>query len=195
MEFIYGKPIQKRSFKSDAEVVRHYRLRGENYITPQMSNHASAYVRYQIFKAIQALGEYVYYYDTDGIKVADNDIVWNYFAEENAILFELNKESGYETNIGTWKEEEFDEILFLRSKMYITRKGEELNYVIAGWIKESRIITEHEFLEKGIKNSKQKIDYIKNNLLPMVAKHIFLIDDHIEFDYSSGTGRLKFHKD
>ena len=196
MEYIYGKAIQKRDYWTcDEDVIKNYKGRGENYITPQISNHASAYVRYQLFKAIQALGEYVYYYDTDGIKVANNDIVWNYFAEENARLFELNKKSGYETNIGTWKDEEFDEILLLRKKMYITRKGEELDYVIAGWIKESRNVTEVEFLEKGIKTSRQKIDYIKEYLLPMVTKRIFLIGDHIEIDFSSESGRLKFYKD
>lgn len=196
MEYIYGKAIQKRDYWTcDEDVVKNYKGRGENYITPQISNHASAYVRYQIFKAIQALGDYVYYYDTDGIKVANNDIVWNYFAEENARLFELNKKSGYETNIGTWKDEEFDEILFLRSKMYITRKGEKLNYTIAGWIKESLAITQCEFLENGIQTAKQKIAYIKDNLLPMVTKRIFLIGDHIEIDYSSEASRLSFYKD
>lgn len=196
MEFIYGKAIQKRDYwNSDEDVIKHYRHRGENYMMPHMSNHASAYVRYQIFKAIKALGDDVFYFDTDGIKVADNDRTWTYFAEENARLFELNQESGYDTNIGTWKQEEFDEILLFRSKMYITVSGEEINYVIAGWEKESMIILAKEFFENNIKTAHEKLDYIQTNLLPMVHKDIFVIGDHVEFDYSGNkTGRLTYRK-
>lgn len=141
MEFVYGKPIQKRDYwNSDEDVVKNYKGRGENYIMPHMSNHASAYVRYQIFKAIQALGEDVYYYDTDGIKVADNEKTWNYFAEENARLFELNKESGYNTDIGTWKYEEFEDFIAVGSKMYITRKDKKFDLTIAGMNKDCKDI-------------------------------------------------------
>lgn len=196
MEFIYGKAIQKRDYWTcDEDVVKNYRNRGENYMLPHMSNHASAYVRYQIFKAIQALGTDVFYYDTDGIKVANNDTTWDYFAEENARLLELNMESGYKTNIGLWKAEEFDEMLLLRSKMYVTVSGEDISYVIAGWEKESIFALNREFKEYGVKTPHEKLSHIQTHLLPMVRKEIFLIGDHIEFDYSRRSGRLTYRKD
>lgn len=197
MEFIYGKAIQKRDYWTcDEDVVKNYRNRGENYMLPHMSNHASAYVRYQLFKAIQVLGEDAFYYDTDGIKVEDNNKTRNYFAEENARLLELNMESGYKTNIGLWKAEEFDEMLLLRSKMYLTVSGEDISYVIAGWEKESKIILTKEFLENSIKTAHEKLDYIQTNLLPMLYKDIFVIGDHVEIDYSGNkTGRLTYRKD
>ena len=195
MEFIYGKAIQKRDYWTcDEDVVKNYRNRGENYMLPHMSNHASAYVRYQIFKAIQDLGEDVFYYDTDGIKVSDNDKTWNYFAEENERLLELNMDSGYKTNIGLWKPEEFDEMLLLRSKMYVTVSGEDITYTIAGWEKESIFALNAEFNECGVKTPSEKLSHIQTHLLPMVRKEIFLIGDHIEFDYSRRSGRLTYRK-
>lgn len=191
MEFIYGKPIQKRSFKSDAEVVRHYRLRGENYITPQMSNHASAYVRYQIFKAIKELGEYVYYYDTDGIKVADNEITRSYFAEQNEILMNKNYDSGYDTNIGTWKIEEFDQFLYIRPKMYITKNnGEDIEYTLAGIDEIGKRMINSFLLENGIKSKNDnavKFLYVKG--IPFYQKAILLLDDlsGVEIDYKAVT--------
>ena len=196
MEYIYGKPIQKRDYwKSDEDVIANYKGRGENYISPQMSNHASAYVRYQIFKAIQSLGDDVYYYDTDGIKVADNEKTWEYFAEQNAQLFELNMDAGYDTTIGTWKAEEFEEILLLRSKMYITRKNNNIDYVIAGFNKDSKIALEYDFKNQCIHNAHDKIQYIKENLLPVIQRKIFIENNQICFDYTSGSYRLKYRKD
>lgn len=191
MEFIYGKPIQKRSFRSDEEVVRHYRRRGENYITPQMSNHASAYVRYQIFKAIQALGETVYYYDTDGIKVADNDRTLTYFAEQNEILMEKNRASGYYTNIGTWKMEEFDQFLYIRPKMYITKNtGEDIDYTLAGIDDIGKRMINAFLLENGIKSKNDnsiKFLYVKG--IPFYQKAILLLDDlsGVEINYKAAA--------
>ena len=166
MEFVYGKPIQKRDYwNSDEDVIKNYKGRGENYIMPQMSNHASAYVRYQIFKAIQALGEDVYYYDTDGIKVADNERTREYFAEENARLFELNNLAGYDSNIGTWKPEEFDDFITIGSKMYITEKEGKFDLTIAGMNKDSKKMCV-EFL-------RDKFNLKGNNLINVVEEEGF----------------------
>lgn len=158
MEFIYGKPIQKRSFKNDGEVVRHYRCRGENYITPQMSNHASAYVRFQLYKAIKTLGEDVFYWDTDGIKVNDTEETREYFRKENERLLQLNRDNGYESNIGLWKMEEFDEFIAVRPKIYVTRTGSKIEVTAAGMDEFSKKLS---LINTYIDGAVMASDYIK----------------------------------
>ena len=158
MEFIYGKPIQKRYFKDDSEVVRHYRCRGENYITPQMSNHASAYVRFQLYKAIKTLGEDVFYWDTDGIKVNDTEKTRDYFRKENERLLQLNRKNGYDSNIGLWKMEEFDEFIAIRPKIYVTRTGSKVEVTAAGMDKFSKVLS---LINTQIDGAVMASDYIK----------------------------------
>lgn len=132
-EHVYGKAIQKRYFTEDKEVIRHYKGRGENYITPQMANHASACVRHQIFQAIFDLGEDVLYFDTDGIKVKENERTRSYFEQRNNIVKEQMKLAGFEdTVLGTWEDERFDEFIAVRPKIYVTRKDQEITVTAAG---------------------------------------------------------------
>lgn len=132
-EVIYGKSIQKRIFKSDKEVVQYYKGRGDNYLTPQMGNHASSFVRHQIFQIVFDLGDDVLYYDTDGVKVRENERTREYFRKRNEIIKKKLEAAGFkDTNLGTWEDENFDEFLPVRAKIYITRKGENIKYTAAG---------------------------------------------------------------
>lgn len=187
MEFIYGKPIQKRNFKNDEEVVRHYRRRGENYITPQMSNHAAAYVRFQLYKAIKALGEDVYYWDTDGIKVKDCERTREYFKKQNELLHELNRKNGYESNIGTWKIEEFDEFIAIRSKIYVTRKDKDINITAAGMDEFSKRVALVNLYMDGARNASDYIKTIEQNGFYFRVKQILQDGDGVCVRYTPFT--------
>lgn len=170
-EHIYGKSIQKRVFANDAEVVRHYRGRGENYLTPQMGNHASACVRHQIFNAIFALGDDVIYFDTDGIKVKDNDKTKKYFEECNKIIAQKMANAGFEgTLLGSWEQEQFDEFIAIRSKIYVTRKDKTINITAAGMDDYSKQFSLAYFFNRI--NKKDIIKTIEQKGFPFMVKQI-----------------------
>lgn len=170
-EHIYGKSIQKRVFEDDRAVVRHYRGRGENYLTPQMGNHASACVRHQIFNAIFALGDDVIYFDTDGIKVRDNEKTRKYFEENNKIIAQKMENAGFEgTLLGRWEAEKFDEFIPIRSKIYVTRKDETINITAAGMDDYAKQFSLEYFFNRI--NKKDIIKTIEQKGFPFMVKQI-----------------------
>lgn len=171
-EHVYGKAIQKRDFADDIEVVRHYRGRGENYITPQMANHASACVRHQIFQAIFDLGEDVLYFDTDGIKVKENERTRSYFERKNIELKEQMRLAGFEdTLLGTWEDEKFDEFIAVRPKIYVTRKDQEISITAAGMDDFAKNWSLHCFLDRGVQKE-NVISNIEKYGIPFIVKQI-----------------------
>lgn len=175
-EHIYGKAIQKRYFTENWEVVRHYKGRGENYITPQMANHASACVRHQILQAIFDLGDDVLYFDTDGIKVKENERTRSYFENKNIEVKEKMKLAGFDnTLLGTWEDEKFDEFIAIRPKIYVTRKGEELNVTSAGMDDYAKNFSINYFFH-GVPVS-NVISKIEKQGFPFMTKQILRKDD------------------
>lgn len=100
IDMIFGKGIQQYNFESKEQIRKHYSGRGENYVTPEMSNHVIAAMRYDMICAMMC-NEHVYY-DTDGIKVKDNITARTYFEQQNVKIIEKNRKSGYDSDIGIW---------------------------------------------------------------------------------------------
>lgn len=119
LEAVYGKGIQWYDFKDDAELIKHFKGKGENYLQPQMANHCSAAIRYQLTKIVTAFDDEMVYWDTDGVKVKNSDFVIEYFNNLNKVIVEKNKLAGYNTRIGTWTHEgSCKKIVLIRPKMY-----------------------------------------------------------------------------
>jgi hypothetical protein len=121
LEAIYGKGIQWHDFKTDDDVKKFYRGRGDNYIQPQMANHCSAAIRYYVSTAVNSLDDEAIYWDTDGIKVKSSDFVTEYFEKLNDKIMERNAIAGYpDCNIGTWHHEATcKKICLIRPKIYV----------------------------------------------------------------------------
>lgn len=98
---IYGKSIQKYDFETVKKLQAHYKGRGDNYINPEMGLHCQAVLLHEIHKAQR--NNIAIYWDTDGIKVKNNPEARKYFEEQNQIILEKNKKSGFPCSIGTWK--------------------------------------------------------------------------------------------
>ena len=130
-ETIYGKGIQYREFKNLYDIQDHYKGRGENYFTPEMSLHCAAKIEYEMSKAV--INTDSEYFDTDGIKVANNQKAIDYFNSENQRIRELNKKAGYDIDIGTWKfEGKADRMLIFSPKIYIYECNGEIEFKAAG---------------------------------------------------------------
>lgn len=121
LEAVYGKGIQWNDFKTDDDVKKFYRGRGDNYIQPQMSNHCSAAIRYYLATAVNHLDDEVVYWDTDGIKVKSSDFINEYFDRLNEKIMEKNAIAGYpDCQIGTWHHEATcKKICLIRPKIYV----------------------------------------------------------------------------
>lgn len=101
INILYGKGIQKYSFKDKYELQKHYRGRGENYLQPEQSLHCQAVLMHEIHKAIR--NNVAVYWDTDGIKVKNTPEAFRYFEEQNSIILAKNRAAGFDSEIGTWK--------------------------------------------------------------------------------------------
>ena len=131
-EMIYGKGLQKRKFESDKEAYTYF-LRPENVMRPEYSMMACSYIRMRMSKMIKELGG-SYYNDTDGIECAYSEKNEEIVKKENERILKINKELGYDCNIGTWKFEERHakiSIITRKQRMYIGDNG-ELTVKVAG---------------------------------------------------------------
>lgn len=136
LNLLYGKGMQKYDFNDIIKVQDHYRGRGDNYLKPEMSLHCTAAVRYEIKKAIRAMGEQDdYYHDTDGIIFNDTNDNQAYFEQENVKILDKLEQAGYsrDLKLGIWADEgHFDDLLVIAPKQYITRSGDKFDLTLAG---------------------------------------------------------------
>ena len=185
LECLYGKAIQKHyDWKSDDDVVRFFRRRGENYIQPQMANHASAYIRYQLLKAKITLGDDVVYFDTDGLKAKDNEITRAYFNKQNELIMQKNKKAGCTNDIGTFEMTEvYDEFVAVSPKIYVYRQNGEINITAAGMDDKSKEICMYYYRSFGIKDE-QIIKAIVYFGFVFVLKTLAKVENGVELFYT-----------
>lgn len=148
-EMIYGKALQQKEFESDRKAYIYF-LRPENFMRPEYSMIACSYVRSRLAEMIHKLGG-SYYNDTDGIECAYSEENEQIVLKENERIFNLNKELGYESNIGTWEIEEKHariNIIGRKQRMYIGDNG-ELTVKVAGI---NKIYIEEHIADKDIKD-------------------------------------------
>lgn len=157
IEMIYGKGIQNYDFEDIVDIQDHYRGRGENYLTPEMSMHCIAKVEHDMYKAINSTRSEEYF-DTDGIKVRNNEVSIEYFKSENEKIMERNRKAGYDDlDIGTWKfEGKAERMLIFTPKFYIYDCDGQIEFKAAGVTKEYK-----ERILNGIKGD--KIEYMRRN--------------------------------
>ena len=162
IEMIYGKGIQHYEFEDILDIQDHYRGRGDNYLTPEMSNHCLAKVEYDMYKAIYNTTSY--YFDTDGIKVDNSKESEYYFANENKKILDRNKKAGYNIDIGTWKfEGTAERMLIFTPKIYIFECDGKIEFRAAG--------VDKEYKEKYIEAIKgDKIMYLRKHGFTTAAK-------------------------
>lgn len=183
IEMIYGKGIQRYDFDNIVDIQDHYRGRGENYLTPEMSNHCIAKVEHDMYKAINTTRSEEYY-DTDGIKVQNNAKSIAYFKAENEAIMERNRKAGYDDlDIGTWKfEGKADKMLIFTPKIYIYECDGEIEFKAAGVTKEYK-----EKILNGIKGD--KIEFMrKHGFITCMRAYKYDAGDFIPY-YT--TGKVK----
>ena len=175
IEMIYGKGIQHYDFEDIFDIQDHYRGRGDNYLTPEMSNHCLAKVEYEIYRATaNTTSEY---FDTDGIKVRNEQRAIDYFNSENEKIMKSNKDAGYDTNIGTWKfEGNAQRMLIFTPKIYIYEINGEIEFKAAGVTKEYR---------------KRILNAIKGDKITYLRKHGFKTATK-KYIYSCGNFEIRY---
>lgn len=162
LDMLYGKGLQKYTFRDKWEMQSHYRGRGENYMCPEFSNHCAARTRYELMKGYLATQSV--YFDTDGLKCKDTEEARKYFESENEKIMKENKDAGYDTKIGTWECEGLaKKLLVFRTKMYAYQTEDEFVFKHAGMQKRDM----NEFLNtiKG-----DKIEYMRFNGFDFVQR-------------------------
>lgn len=133
LNMVYGKGLQDYGFTDIRAVVDHYKGRGDNYLTPEMSNHCNAVVRNEILSALMFFGEDAVYYDTDGTEVRESPKAYEYFEKRNQEIIEANRKAGFNSDIGTWDfDGKADKFIAIRAKMYAYEKNGELTLKLAG---------------------------------------------------------------
>lgn len=133
LNMVYGKGLQDYDFTDIHAVVDHYKGRGDNYLTPEMSNHCNAVVRNEILAALMFFGEDAVYYDTDGMEVRESPEVYEYFRNRNEEIKLANIKAGFNSDIGTWDfDGKADKFIAIRAKMYAHEKNGELTLKLAG---------------------------------------------------------------
>lgn len=134
LQYIYGKAIQWKDWKSDKEVYMWY-SRGENYLTPAHANHISAEIRYLLEMHQVKLQEGALYTDTDSLKFKASDKIIEYFNKVNNEIKIKNAEIGYPCDCGCWKNEgRFDKIAFFSKKCYATYNDDILDIKCSGMV-------------------------------------------------------------
>ena len=131
IDMLYGKGLQDFAFKDIYEIQKHFRGRGKNYLTPEMSMHCVARVEYELLDAY-AQNESVYC-DTDGIKVKNTEKSNDYFNRKNNDILYRNNIAGYDTNIGIWDSEgHIDRLIIFNRKCYVAETDGKIDATIAG---------------------------------------------------------------
>lgn len=145
---IYGKGVQEYYFESLSEIKRHFKY-GNTYLTPEQSLHCLDKIRLYLKTAI--VNNNTVYYDTDGIKVINEDCM-DFFEKFNEMILKKNIAAGYDSDIGTWDYEGmFDELIVYGAKCYITISGNEKNITWAGMsAKRKELNIKYNDLEKSI---------------------------------------------
>ena len=167
IEMIYGKGIQRHPFKDISEIQAHYRGRGANYLTPEMSNHCLAKVEHDMYNAL--LNTDAEYFDTDGIKVRNNEQSVDFFNAENERIMERNRQAGYDDlDIGTWKfEGKADRMLIFTPKIYIYECNCEIDFKAVGVTKDYK-----QKILNGIKGD--KIEFMrKHGFITMMKVYVY----------------------
>ena len=161
-ESIYGKGIQFYDFKTLGDIQDHYKGRGENYLTPEMSLHCTAKIEYEMAKAVKNTDSE--YFDTDGIKVKNTRSAVDYFNAENEIILQRNRDAGYDTDIGTWKfEGKADRMLIFSPKIYIYECNGDITFKAAGVDADYK-----EYILNSIKGD--KIMFMRQHGFPTMTK-------------------------
>ena len=171
LELVYGKGIQEHYFPSNKEL-RFYFRRAENFITPQISMHCSAAVRYELRSAY--CENNISYMDTDSIHGRQTEQFVKNVEKYNREIEEKNEIAGYPgLEIGVFKLEHANSSeLVLAYKQRVVRCSDEVTFSIAGIPKK--------YIE----------DYIKN--LTADEKMKFFYDGKL---YETPVMVFKFEKD
>lgn len=139
-EIIYGKGIQVRNIKSNAELKNYYIGRSDLYILPQFSLHALMRTGYELLLMWSRTGKDDFFVacDTDSIKTL-NPNAKEIFEERNCEIMKENAAAGFpDCNIGTWKFEGlYDNFIQFAKKVYAYSCEEELTCKFAGCRKEA----------------------------------------------------------
>ena len=150
LQYIYGKAIQWKDWKSDKEVFAWY-SRGENYLTPAHANHISAEIRYLLELHQINLQEEALYTDTDSLKFKTNDKIIEYFNELNNEIKRKNAEIGYPCDCGCWKNEgRFDKIAIFSKKCYATYTDNKLTIKCSGMVDFIKTNIEKDFYRSNL---------------------------------------------
>lgn len=106
LDMLYGKGLQKYEFATDQDVFRKYLLRGENFLTPQMSMHVVAAMRHELLTVAGYFGKDCFAYDTDGVKIdvspGQLKDITAFFDKINAYIKDKNAAAGFNSDIGIW---------------------------------------------------------------------------------------------
>lgn len=131
IDMLYGKGLQDFNFKDIYEIQKHFRGRGKNYLTPELSLHCVARLEYEIIDAY--LSNESVYCDTDGVKVKCSAESSEYFNKKNREIMHRNNCAGYDTNIGIWDDEgHMDKLLIFAKKCYVYESNGKLDGKLAG---------------------------------------------------------------
>lgn len=153
INLIYGKGMQAYDFETIYDIQDHYRGRGDNYLKPEMSLHCTAKIRYEMNKAIRAIGKNDdYYHDTDGLAFNNTEENQAYFENENVKILENIEKAGYsrDLKLGIWADEGvFDEILVVGSKQYITRRDKDFELTLCGVTSDVKESIVKQFAKQG----------------------------------------------
>lgn len=106
IDMIYGKGLQKFDFQSDRDVFKKYILRGDNFMTPQMSMHVVAAMRHELVTIASNFESEVVAFDTDGVKLKmseeNKERIFSFFDAVNDYIKMKNEDAGFPSDIGIW---------------------------------------------------------------------------------------------
>lgn len=136
-EVLYGKGIQERNFKTNTDIINHYKKR-ESYIDAQISFHAVQRTRYELMLMLKRINEDHVAFDTDGIKTQSLMAIEE-FRKRNQEISEENKRAGFpNTKIGLWKFEGcYDNFIQFGNKVYAYEENKKIKCKFAGCLTEA----------------------------------------------------------
>lgn len=183
INIIYGKGMQSYDFETIHDIQDHYRGRGDNYLKPEMSLHCTAKIRYEMNKAIRAIGkDNDYYHDTDGLAFNNTAKNKEYFENENKKILDSIEKAGYsrDLKLGIWADEgEYDEVLVVGSKQYILRNDNDFTVTMCGITPEVK----EQIVAKLKKYDKDALSIICKTGL-MLAYKVIIISDSRDYIFT-----------